>query len=183
LPQPTAGHVAEGRFNSVATAVLVVAVLPLLSRRFFGPASPSHFARSLRVLCGAAVLALVPACVSLDFSSRLVPVRPAYRLVWCIAQGWSDTQGCGGVPGRSSGFRIDQGIAAGVLATMTGALFVTALGTSTVALLLESAGLRHWLSHGQVTAIASYRADSAPPEPRPRRGSRSTYVDGRTLLI
>ena len=94
---------AEGRFNAVAPVLLAVAVLPLLSRWFFGPASPSLIARSLRVLCGAAVLALVPAFVSLLVSSRLVPAQPAYRLVWCIAQGWSSTQGCGGVPGRSSG--------------------------------------------------------------------------------
>jgi hypothetical protein len=39
------------------------------------------------------------------------------------------------------------------------ALFVTALGTSTVALLLESGGLRHWLSYGQLTAIATYRTE------------------------
>jgi hypothetical protein len=58
-----------------------------------------------------------------------------------------------------AGLRIDQGIVAGLLATVTGALFVTALGTGTVALLLESAGLRHWLSHGQVTAIATYRTE------------------------
>src|SRR6185312_16288048 len=59
-----------------------------------------------------------------------------------------------------AGFRVDQGIAAGLLATVTGALFVTALGTSTVALLLESAGLRHWLSPGQpLTAIATYRTE------------------------
>jgi hypothetical protein len=95
--------VAEGRFNAVATVLRVVAVLPLLSRRFFGPASPGRFARSLPILCGAAVLVLVPVCVILLISSRLVPTRPAYYLVWCIAQGWSDTQGCGGVPGRSSG--------------------------------------------------------------------------------
>jgi len=48
---------------------------------------------------------------------------------------------------------------AGLLATVTGALFVTALGTSTVALLLESAGLRHWLSHGQPSAIATYHTE------------------------
>jgi hypothetical protein len=83
--------------------VLVVAVLPLLSRRFFGPASPGRFARSLRILCGAAVLVLVPVSVILLIFNRLVPTRPAYYLAWCIAQGWSDTQGCGGVPGRSSG--------------------------------------------------------------------------------
>lgn len=102
-PQPTTGHLAEGRFNAIATVLLVVVVLPLLSRRFFGPASPSRVAQSLRVLCGAAVLTLVPAFVILLVSSRLVPTRPAYRLIWCIAQGWSNTQGCGGVPGRSSG--------------------------------------------------------------------------------
>jgi hypothetical protein len=57
-------------------------------------------------------------------------------------------------------FRIDQGIAAGLLASLTGALFVTALGTGTVALMLESAGLRHWLSHGrQLTDLATYRAE------------------------
>ncbi len=57
-------------------------------------------------------------------------------------------------------FRIDQGIAAGLLANLTGALLVTALGTSTVALMLESAGLRRWLSPGRpLTAIATYRTE------------------------
>jgi hypothetical protein len=108
-PQPTTGHLAEGQFNAIAPVLLVVAVLPLLSRRFFGPASPSRLARSMRVLCGAAVLALVPAFTILLVSSRLVPTQPAYRLIWCIAQGWSNTQGCGGVPGRSSGGPTWQG--------------------------------------------------------------------------
>jgi hypothetical protein len=45
--------------------------------------------------------------------------------------------------------RIRQGIAAGVLANLTGALFVTALGTSTTALTLTSGALRQWFYHGQ----------------------------------
>ena len=102
-PQPTTGHLAEGQFNAIAPVLLAVAGLPLLSRWFFGPASPNRVARSLRVLCCAAVLALLPAFTILLVFNRLVPTRPAYYLVWCIAQGWSDTQGCGGVPGRSSG--------------------------------------------------------------------------------
>ena len=266
-PQPTTGHLAEGRFNAIATVLLVVAVLPLLARRFFGPASPSRVARALRVLCGAAVLALVPAFVILLVSSRLVPTRPAYRLVWCIAQGWSNTQGCGGVPGRSSGgptwqaeilimllitgyvgltlfltsrraqiarstlaigvgtgwlfglvmfavdplgfdkwatnpwlpgsdvdplvvlawillfggpaaaavlagrrcrgpdgarpphnVRIGQGIAAGVLANGTAAMFTTTLGTGTTLLTVRSPWLLHWFTHGRhMTALATYR--------------------------
>jgi len=266
-PQPTTGHLAEGRFNAIAPALLVVAGLPLLSRRFFGPASPNRLARSLRVLCCAAVLALLPACAILLVFNRLVPTRPAYRLIWCIGQGWSNTQGCGGVPGRSSGgptwqaeilvmlliigyigvtlfltsrrsqvtrstlaigvgtgllfgavmfavdplglqkratdpwlpgstadplvalawvllfggpavaavlaarqcrgsdgtgprhnVRIAQGIAAGVLANGTAALFTAALGTGTVVLMLKSPWLLHWLNHGQrLSALATYR--------------------------
>jgi hypothetical protein len=53
--------------------------------------------------------------------------------------------------------RIGQGIGAGVLTTATGALFVTAMGTGTTALMLKSARLRHWLYHGHLSAIATYR--------------------------
>ena len=44
---------------------------------------------------------------------------------------------------------IGQGIAAGVLATGTAALFTTALGTGTTLLTLKSPWLLHWLNHGQ----------------------------------
>ena len=265
-PQPGVGHVADGRFNAVAP-VLLLAGLPLLSRRFFGAASPSRVARSLRVLCCAAVLALLPAFAFLVVFRDLMPAQPAYRRIFCIAQGWSSIQGCGGVPGRSTGgptwegeilvmlltigyvgvglfltsrrskvtrstlaigtgtgllfgvvmfavdplglqkwatdpwlpgstadplvalawilliggpataavlaarrcrgpdgarpphnVRIGQGIAAGVLANGTAALFTTVLGTGTTMLMLKSPWLLHWLNHGQhLTAVATYR--------------------------
>jgi hypothetical protein len=54
--------------------------------------------------------------------------------------------------------RIGQGIAAGVLANGTAALFVSALGFGTTALMLRSTWLLHWLNHGQhLTAMAAYR--------------------------
>jgi hypothetical protein len=57
--------------------------------------------------------------------------------------------------------RIGQGIAAGVLANGIAALFVSALGTGTIALTLRSAWLLHWLNHGhQLTAIAAYRYEA-----------------------
>jgi hypothetical protein len=52
----------------------------------------------------------------------------------------------GAVPFASTAIR--QGIAAGVLANLTGALSVTAFGTGTTALMLRSAGLRDWLYGG-----------------------------------
>lgn len=46
----------------------------------------------------------------------------------------------------------------GVLANGTAALFTTALGTGTIALMLRSAWLLRWLNHDyQLTAIAAYR--------------------------
>ena len=267
-PQPGVGHAAESRFHAIAT-VLLLAGLPLLARRFFGPASPSRAGRSLRVFCCAAMLAFLPALAIVEAFANLTPARPAYRYIFCTAQGWDNVniQGCGGVPGRSTGgppwvgeivlmlltigyvgvilfltsrrsgvtrstlaigtgtgllfgvvmfavaplglnndatdpwlpgsqadplvalawallfggpavagvaaarrcrrpggtrpphaVRIGQAIAAGVVANGTAALFTAALGSGTVALMLRSPRLLHWLNHGQqLTAIAAYR--------------------------
>jgi hypothetical protein len=87
----------------VIATVLILAGLPLLARRFFGPATPSRAGRSLRVFCCAAILALMPGLTIVEAFANLMPAQPAYRYTYCVAQGWSDTQGCGGVPGRSTG--------------------------------------------------------------------------------
>src|SRR5207244_12473731 len=60
--------------------------------------------RSLRIVCCGAVLAFLPALAIVEAFTNLTPARPAYKYVFCIAQGWSDaSQGCGGVPGQSTG--------------------------------------------------------------------------------
>jgi hypothetical protein len=268
-PRPTVGHAAVSQFHVIAT-VLLLAGLPLLARRFFGPATPSPAGRSLRVMSCAAILALMPAFAIVEAFANLTPTRPADQRIFCIAQGWSSLQGCGAVPGRSTGgppwageialllmtiaylgvilfltsqrsqvtrgtlaigagtgllfgmvmfavaplgltndatdpwlpgskadplvalawvllfggpaaaaalaawrgrgpggvtlprgVRIGQGIAAGVLANGAAALFTTALGTGTIALMLRSAWLLRWLNHGhQLTAIAAYRYET-----------------------
>jgi hypothetical protein len=268
-PQPEVGHAAVSQFHVIAT-VLLLAGLPLLARRFFGPPSPSRAGRSLRVFCCAAILALLPGLSIVETFANLTPAQPAYRYTFCVAQGWSNTQGCGGAPGRSTGgppwageiafllmtaaylgvilfltsrrsqvtrstlaigmttgllfgvvmyavaplglshdasdpwlpgskadplvalawilllggpaaaavlvawrgrgpggaalprnVRIGQGIAAGVLANGIAALFVSALGTGTIALMLRSAWLLRWLNHGhQLTAIAAFRYET-----------------------
>ena len=101
-PQPGVGHATESQFHVIAT-VLVLAGLPLLARRFFGPVSPSRAGRFLRVFCCAAVLACLPAAAIVEAFANLTPAQPAYRYIFCVAQGWSNIQGCGGVPGRSTG--------------------------------------------------------------------------------
>lgn len=69
----------------VIVLVLVLAVLPVLARRLFGPADRSRTARALRVCAYAAILALIPAR---NVLGQILDVRPragldlrVYRLV------------------------------------------------------------------------------------------------------
>jgi hypothetical protein len=48
----------------------------------------------------------------------------------------------------SAGARIRQGVAAGLVTSLVGALFVTVLNTGTTAVMLKAAWLRNWLYHG-----------------------------------
>jgi hypothetical protein len=54
-----------------------------------------------------------------------------------------------GSPPPLAGARARQVVAAGLLTNLVGALFVTALGTGTIALMFKAAWLRTWLYHGQ----------------------------------
>jgi hypothetical protein len=254
-PPPTIGHATVSRFGVIVTVLL--AGLPLLARRFLGPASPSRAGRALRVFCWAAILALIPARIITEVFADFSPRQAAYLRVNNIFGGlrgvssggapwpgeivilliiagyaaaflfltsrrsgvWRSTLAIGagagllfgvvmyavaplglgadatnpwlpgsdadplvvlawlllaGGPaaaailaaraGRGAGgsvapasTRIGQGIAAGVLANLTGALFVTALGTSTTALMLGSATVRQWVYHGRhLGALALY---------------------------
>jgi hypothetical protein len=58
-PDSSVLHAAADQFGLIAT-VLLLAGLPLLARRFFGPVSDSRTARFLRVGGYAAILALMP---------------------------------------------------------------------------------------------------------------------------
>src|SRR5262249_22125595 len=80
----------------------VLAVLPLLSRRFFGPAGPDRIGRSLRGLCYVAVLALLPGFTFLLVLNSVVPVPPAFPRIFCNDR-------CTGVRGRPSGGPTWQG--------------------------------------------------------------------------
>ena len=260
-PDSSAPHADADQFGVIAT-VLLLAGLPLLARRFFGPVSDSRAARFLRVGGYAAILALMPAmAIVIPFpgtvpkqgvelhifdvagnthgvpgtsagglpwlgeiplllltagyvaailwvTSRRSPVAPATLaagtcagivfglvmysvaplglgrdatnpwlpgaqidplvvLAWilllggpaaaAVVAGWR----CRG-PGRSlppaeADAKVTQGIAAGVLANLVGALLVTVLGLGTIALTIKAAWLRPWVYHGQhLSAAAAY---------------------------
>jgi len=121
------------------------------------------------LLLGLVMYAVAPLGLGLDATNPWLPgsdVDPLVALAWLlllagpVAAAVLAARCCrdadGSVP--LAGTMIRQGIAAGVLANLTGALFVTAFGTSTTALMLKSAALRHWLYDGQhLSALALYQ--------------------------
>jgi hypothetical protein len=260
-PDSSVLHAAADQFG-VITTVLLLAGLPLLARRFFGPVSDGRTARFLRVGGYAAILALMPAmavvtpypltvpqqvptCVSLSLpetvptgcraprpaflpgggeiffvvltacyivvilwvTSRRSSVTPATLavgtgvgivfglvmysvaplglgsyasnpwlpgsqvdplvvLAWILLFGGPVAAGMLAArwhcrrPGRSielAQARIGQGIVAGVLANLVGALFVTVLGTGLIALLIKAARLRPLVYHApHLSTAAAY---------------------------
>jgi len=265
-PDSSAGHAAADQFGVIAT-VLLLAGLPLLTRRFFGPVGDSRAARFLRVGGYAAILALMPAIdiiapfpftvpqrgpelpvfyasgnpssdlpgtssggppwqgeiplvlftacyvvVILWVTSRRSRVAPATLaagtgvgivfglvmysvaplglsqhatnpwlpgsqidplvvLAWILLFGGPAAAALLAArrycrkPGRSIKLalaRINQGIVAGVLANLVGALFVTVLGTGTIALTIKVAWPRPWVYHAQhLSEAAAYRHEFA----------------------
>jgi hypothetical protein len=96
-PDSSVLHAAADQFGLIAT-VLLLAGLPLLARRFFGPVGDGRIARFLRVAGYAAILALMPARAVVGPYPLTVPQRgPDVRVF--IAAGNSTH----GMPGTSAG--------------------------------------------------------------------------------
>jgi len=96
-PDSSVLHAAADQFGVIAT-VLLLAGMPLLARRFFGPVGDSRTARLLRVGGYAAILALIPARAVVGPYPLTVPRRGADLRVF-IADGNSTH----GMPGTSAG--------------------------------------------------------------------------------
>jgi hypothetical protein len=121
------------------------------------------------LLFGVVMYAVAPLGLSNDATDPWLPgstADPLVALAWILLIGGPAAAAVlatwrGRGPGGAAlprNVRIGQGIAAGVLANATAALFVSALGFGTTALMLRSPWLLHWLNHGQhLTAIAAYR--------------------------
>jgi len=96
-PDSSVLHAAADQFGVIAT-VLLLAGMPLLTRRFFGPVGDGRTARLVRVGGYAAILALIPARAVVGPYPLTVPQRGADLRVF-IADGNSTH----GMPGTSAG--------------------------------------------------------------------------------
>src|SRR3954454_10963213 len=120
---------------------------------------------------GLVMYAVAPLGLGLAATNPWLPgsdVDPLVALAWLLLLGGAAAaavlaaRSCrdadGLVPYPSAAIR--QGIVAGVLANLTGALLVTTLGTSTTALMLKSGTLRDWLYSGQhLSPLALYHQE------------------------
>ena len=97
-PDPPVGHAAAAAQFGVIATVVLLAGLPLLARRFFGPVGDSRAARFLRVGGYAAILALMPAIAIVAPFPGTVPQRGAdLPVLYASGNPRSD------LPGTSSG--------------------------------------------------------------------------------
>ena len=153
------------------TAAYLGVILFLTSRRSQVTRSTLAIGTTTGLLFGVVMYAVAPLGLSHDASDPWLPgskADPLVALAWILLGGpaaaavlaaWRG-RGPGGAP-LPRDVRIGQGIAAGVLANGIAALFVSALGTGAIALMLRSAWLLHWLNHGhQLTAIAAFRYET-----------------------
>jgi len=144
----------------------------LTSRRSQVTRSTLAIGAGTSLVFGVVMYAVAPLGLTNDATDPWLPgstADPLVALAWILLIGgpaaaatlaaWRG-RGPGGTP-LPRNVSFGQGIAAGVPANGTAAMFVSALGTGTTALMLRSAWLLHWLNHGhQLTAIATYRYET-----------------------
>jgi hypothetical protein len=155
-------------FIFFVTACYLAVVLALTARR--APVQPGTLAiaAGAGLGLGAVMYAVMPLGLNQHATSPWLhgsAADPLVALAWIALFG--GPLAAGAIAGRrcrvpddadqASAVRAWQGLAAGLVTGGVGALFVTAAGTGTTALLIRSAGLRGWVYHGQhLTASAIY---------------------------
>ena len=165
---PWAGEIAL----LLMTAAYLGVILFLTSRRSQVTRTTLAIGTGMGLLFGVVMYTVAPLGLTNDVTDPWLPgstADPLVALAWILLIGGpAAAAALAACRGRGPGgaalprnVRFGQGIAAGVLANGIAAMFVSALGTGTTALMLRSAWLLHWLNHGhQLTEIAAYRYET-----------------------
>ena len=123
------------------------------------------------IVLGVVMCAVTPLGLAKDATEPWLAgsaINPVVALAWILLLGGPLL--AGGMAGRLyrgpdspeqvDNARVWQGVAAGFLATGIGALIVTVVGTGTIALMLRSGWLLHWLYPGQhLSAAVAYNRE------------------------
>jgi hypothetical protein len=144
----------------VIMALYVAAILWMTSRRSRVAPATLAVGTGAGLALGLVMYAVAPLGLSKDATNPWLPgsdVDPLMLLAWLLVLGAPVAAAviadrhytASSSPSPSVGARIRQVMAAGLLASLTGALVVDVLGTGTTAVMLRAAWLRNWLYHGQ----------------------------------
>jgi hypothetical protein len=154
----------------VVTAGYVAAILAVTAQRSRVAPATLAIGTGAGIALGVVMYAVAPLGLAHDATEPWLAgsaIDPVVALAWILLLGGPVAAGGAaarryrgpGSPRELSNAKLWQGAAAGFLATGTGALIVTVLGTGTVALMPRAAWLRHWLYPGQhlLAAVVSNR--------------------------
>jgi len=163
LIAPVGGHSGPWVHEIVCLVVVglyLAAILWMTSRRSRIAPATLAVGFSAGIALGLAMYAVAPLGLSKEATDPWLPgsdIDPLMLLAWLLLVGGPVAAAvaadrrytASSSPPPSEGARFRQMMVAGLLTSMTGALFVTAAGFGTTAVMLKTAWLRDWLYHGQ----------------------------------
>lgn len=160
----------------VVMAVFIAAIVWLTSRRSGVTPATLAAGTGAGLVLGLVMYAVDPLGLSKAATNPWLPgsdVDPLVLLAWLlvpaapVAAAVAAGRRCRASAGSPSpaGGGVRQMVAAGLLASLVGALFATAAGTGTIALMIREAWLRNWLYHGQrlLYGVQNLSADLRSP--------------------
>jgi hypothetical protein len=140
-------------------ALYAAAILWVTSRRSRVAPATLAIGTGAGIVLGAVMYAVAPLGLTVATNPWLPgsDIAPFVTLAWILLFGApvaaavvaERRYAASGSPPRPAGARARQIVAAGLLTNLVGALFVTVLGTGTIAVMFKAAWLRTWLYHGQ----------------------------------
>ena len=149
----------------------VAVILVMTARRTRVAPATLAIGTGAGIVLGVVMCAVTPLGLAKDATEPWLAgsaIDPVVALAWILLLGGPLL--AGGMAGRLyrgpdspeqvDNARVWQGVAAGFLATGIGALIVTVVGTGTIALMLRSGWLLHWLYPGQhLSAAVAYNRE------------------------
>ena len=141
-------------------ALYAAAIVWMTSRRSRVAPATLVIGTGAGLVLGVVMYVVAPLGLSKEATNPWLPgadIDPLVLLAWILVLFGPFTAGAlafrrytaSNGPPPPTGDQARQVVAAGLLANLVGALFVTVLGTSTIALMINASWLRNWLYHGR----------------------------------
>jgi hypothetical protein len=180
----------------VLMALYVAAIFWMTSRRSRIAPATLAVGTGAGLALGLVMYAVAPLGLSKAATNPWLPgsdIDPLVLLAWLLQLGGPVAAAvladqCYTASGNASppaGARVRQMMAAGLLTSLAGALFVTVMGMGTTAVMLKAAWLRDWLYHGQhlLYGVQNLSSDLSTPSAIAYSHQLTGSVDAQVLNV